>query len=40
MKDLLLILEKVKAVGADFRSLTEAIDTASPGCRPPKLNTL
>src|SRR3954471_7271621 len=30
LKDLLHILERVEAVGARFRSLTEAIDTAGP----------
>jgi len=30
LKDLLTILERVSAVGAKFRSLTEAIDTSGP----------
>lgn len=30
LKDLLLTLEKIEEAGADFQSLTEAIDTASP----------
>jgi DNA invertase Pin-like site-specific DNA recombinase len=30
LKDLLLILERVSAVGAGFKSLTEPIDTSSP----------
>lgn len=33
LKDLLLILEKIEACGADFQSLTEAIDTSTPGGR-------
>src|SRR5215207_162835 len=33
LKDLLHILERVEAVGARFRSLTEAIDTAGPAGR-------
>jgi DNA invertase Pin-like site-specific DNA recombinase len=33
LKDLLLILEKVDAAGAGFRSLTEAIDTTIPAGR-------
>jgi DNA invertase Pin-like site-specific DNA recombinase len=33
LKDLLAILERVKASGAKFRSLTEAIDTAGPAGR-------
>jgi hypothetical protein len=33
LKDLLLILEKIKGAGADFQSLTEAIDTATPAGR-------
>src|SRR6187551_2304914 len=33
LKDLLHILEKVEAAGADFRSLTEAIDTTGPAGR-------
>ncbi len=33
LKDLLLILEKLKGAGADFQSLTEAIDTATPAGR-------
>jgi DNA invertase Pin-like site-specific DNA recombinase len=33
LKDLLHILDKVEAVGADFRSLTEAIDTTTPAGR-------
>jgi DNA invertase Pin-like site-specific DNA recombinase len=31
LKDLLHILEKIDAAGANFRSLTEAIDTSGPG---------
>ncbi|XAV89211.1 MAG: recombinase family protein [Candidatus Symbiodolus clandestinus] len=30
LKDLLLTLEKIEEAGADFQSLTEAIDTATP----------
>jgi DNA invertase Pin-like site-specific DNA recombinase len=30
LKDLLLILERLEAIGAGFRSLTEAIDTTGP----------
>src|SRR5580693_9994019 len=30
LKDLLHILEKIDAAGANFRSLTEAIDTSGP----------
>ena len=30
LKDLLHILEKIEAAGANFRSLTEAIDTSGP----------
>ena len=30
LKDLLLTLEKIKEAGADFQSLTEAIDTPIP----------
>lgn len=33
LKDLLLTLEKVEAAGADFQSLTEAIDTSTPAGR-------
>lgn len=33
LKDLLHILDKVEAAGADFRSLTEAIDTTTPAGR-------
>jgi DNA invertase Pin-like site-specific DNA recombinase len=33
LKDLLLILEKIEAQGARFRSLTEAIDTTGPAGR-------
>lgn len=33
LKDLLLILEKIQAVGAKFRSLTEAVDTSGPAGR-------
>jgi DNA invertase Pin-like site-specific DNA recombinase len=33
LKDLLLILEKIKGAGADFQSLTEAIDTSTPAGR-------
>ena len=33
LKDLLHILNKVEAAGADFRSLTEAIDTTTPSGR-------
>lgn len=33
LKDMLLILEKIEAVGAGFRSLTEAIDTTTPAGR-------
>ena len=33
LKDLLLILERIKGAGADFQSLTEAIDTATPAGR-------
>ena len=33
LKDLLHILDKVEAAGADFRSLTEAIDTTTPSGR-------
>lgn len=33
LKDLLLILEKIEVAGADFQSLTEAIDTSTPGGR-------
>ena len=33
LKDLLLILERVEAAGAGFRSLTEAIDTTTPAGR-------
>ncbi len=33
LKDLLLIMEKIDAAGAGFRSLTEAIDTTTPAGR-------
>ncbi|MCB1781833.1 MAG: recombinase family protein [Candidatus Competibacteraceae bacterium] len=33
LKDVLALMEKVAQAGADFRSLTEAIDTTSPGGR-------
>lgn len=33
LKDMLLILEKIEAAGAGFRSLTEAIDTTTPAGR-------
>jgi DNA invertase Pin-like site-specific DNA recombinase len=33
LKDVLLLMEKVKQAGAGFRSLTEVIDTTSPGGR-------
>ncbi len=33
LKDLLLIMEKIDAAGAGFRSLTESIDTTTPGGR-------
>ena len=33
LKDLLLTLEKIEEAGADFQSLTEAIDTATPAGR-------
>ena len=33
LKDLLMILEKVEAAGAKFRSLTEAVDTSGPAGR-------
>lgn len=33
LKDLLVILEKVEAAGAKFRSLTEAVDTSGPAGR-------
>jgi DNA invertase Pin-like site-specific DNA recombinase len=33
LKDLLLILERITAAGAGFRSLTEAIDTTTPAGR-------
>ena len=33
LKDLLLTLEKIELVGAHFKSLTEAIDTATPSGR-------
>ena len=33
LKDVLLLMEKVEQVGAGFRSLTEVIDTTSPGGR-------
>lgn len=33
LKDLLLTLEKIETAGADFQSLTEAIDTATPAGR-------
>ena len=33
LKDVLTLMEKIAQVGAGFRSLTEAIDTTSPGGR-------
>ena len=33
LKDLLLVLEKIEAEGASFKSLTEAIDTSAPAGR-------
>jgi DNA invertase Pin-like site-specific DNA recombinase len=33
LKDLLTIMERIEAVGAGFRSLTEAIDTTAPAGR-------
>ena len=33
LKDLLTIIEKIDAIGAGFRSLTEAIDTTTPAGR-------
>jgi DNA invertase Pin-like site-specific DNA recombinase len=33
LKDVLLLMEKVEQTGAGFRSLTEVIDTTSPGGR-------
>lgn len=33
LKDLLIILERLNAAGAQFRSLTEAVDTAGPAGR-------
>ena len=33
LKDLLLLMEKIEAAGAGFRSLTEAIDTTTPAGR-------
>jgi len=33
LKDLLLIIERIEAAGAEFRSLTEHIDTKSPAGR-------
>jgi DNA invertase Pin-like site-specific DNA recombinase len=33
LKDLLLTLEKIEAANADFKSLTEAVDTGSPAGR-------
>jgi len=33
LKDVLTLMEKIAQTGADFRSLTEAIDTTSPGGR-------
>jgi DNA invertase Pin-like site-specific DNA recombinase len=33
VKDVLTLMEKIAQTGADFRSLTEAIDTTSPGGR-------
>ena len=33
LKDLLLTLERIKAANADFKSLTEAVDTSSPAGR-------
>ena len=33
LKDMLFLMEKVVLVGAEFRSLTEVIDTSTPGGR-------
>jgi DNA invertase Pin-like site-specific DNA recombinase len=33
LKDLLVTLEKIDGAGADFQSLTEAIDTSTPAGR-------
>ena len=33
LKDVLILMEKVQQAGAGFQSLTEAIDTTSPGGR-------
>lgn len=33
LKDLLTLMEKIDAIGAGFRSLTEAIDTTTPAGR-------
>ncbi len=33
LKDVLILMEKISQAGAGFRSLTEAIDTSSPGGR-------
>ncbi|STX07903.1 DNA-invertase hin [Klebsiella pneumoniae] len=33
LKDLLLTLEKIENTGADFRSITENIDTSTPAGR-------
>lgn len=33
LRDLLLIMEKIDAAGAGFRSLTESIDTTTPAGR-------
>jgi DNA invertase Pin-like site-specific DNA recombinase len=33
LKDVLLVMEKIEKVGADFQSLTEAIDTSTPAGR-------
>ncbi|EFO28797.1 DNA-invertase from lambdoid prophage e14 [Roseibium sp. TrichSKD4] len=33
LKDMLILLEKIEAAGAGFRSLTEAIDTTTPAGR-------
>jgi DNA invertase Pin-like site-specific DNA recombinase len=39
LKDLLHIMDRVDAVGAGFRSLTEAIDTTTPQGRRMKLSS-
>ena len=33
LKDVLLVMEKIEKAGADFQSLTEAIDTSTPAGR-------